>query len=161
MSEIFLQFVRSTAIASLTLQHILMIFIGCLLIYLGVAKRYEPLLLVPIGFGAVLVNIPLAGLTEPGGLLTYFYFGIETGLEYRRTHFAATIGGWGEYADAQLFDANTTLDGYVAYPFNEFVRLVAQVSTAAVRDENGEIVYDDNGNPRMAPTVAIQTQIGF
>jgi hypothetical protein len=88
-------------------------------------------------------------------------FGIETGLEYRRTHFAATIGGWGQYADAQLFDANTTLDGYVAYPFNEFVRLVAQVSTAAVRDENGEIVYDDNGNPRMAPTVAIQTQIGF
>jgi hypothetical protein len=88
-------------------------------------------------------------------------FGIETGLEYRRTHFAATIGGWGEYGDAQLFDANTTLDGYVAYPFNDFVRLVAQVSTAAVRDENGDMVYDDNGNPRMAPTVAIQTQIGF
>lgn len=80
MSQILLQFLRSTAIASLTWQHILMISIGCLLIYLGIAKRYEPLLLVPIGFGAVLVNIPLAGLTEPGGLLTYFYFGIESGL---------------------------------------------------------------------------------
>ncbi len=80
MSQILLQFLRSTAIASLTWQHLLMIAIGCLLIYLGVAKRYEPLLLVPIGFGAVLANIPLAGLSEPGGLLTYFYFGIETGL---------------------------------------------------------------------------------
>lgn len=87
--------------------------------------------------------------------------GIETGLRYRRTHFAATAANWGEYKDASLFDANTTLDGYVAYPFNDVVRIVAQVSTATVRDEEGEIVYDDAGRPRMAPTVAIQTQIGF
>ncbi|MEX2444713.1 MAG: FecR domain-containing protein [Alkalispirochaeta sp.] len=88
-------------------------------------------------------------------------FGIETGLTYRRTHFAATVAGWGEYEDATLFDADTTLNGYAAYPFNDVVRIVAQVTTAAVRDEEGDIDYDDSGRPRMAPTVAIQTQIGF
>jgi hypothetical protein len=87
--------------------------------------------------------------------------GIETGLSYRRSHLAATVANWGDYKDATLFDADTTLNGYVAYPFNDLVRIVAQVTTAAVRDEQGDIVYDDNGRPRMAPTVAIQTQIGF
>jgi hypothetical protein len=87
--------------------------------------------------------------------------GIETGLSYRRSHLAATVADWGDYKDATLFDADTTLNGYVAYPFNDLVRIVAQVTTAAVRDEQGDIVYDDNGRPRMAPTVAIQTQIGF
>lgn len=87
--------------------------------------------------------------------------GIETGLTYRRSHFAATAAKWGEYKDATLFDADTTLNGYVAYPFNDVVRIVAQVTTATVRDEEGDIVYDDTGRPRMAPTVAIQTQIGF
>jgi oxaloacetate decarboxylase beta subunit len=57
-----------------------MIAVGVLLLYLGIARRYEPLLLVPIGFGAVLVNIPLAGMFGPEGLLRYFYWGIETGV---------------------------------------------------------------------------------
>jgi len=43
---------------------ILMIFLGCLLLYLGIARKMEPLLLVPIGFGVVLVNLPLGGLME-------------------------------------------------------------------------------------------------
>jgi oxaloacetate decarboxylase beta subunit len=51
------------------------------LIYLGIRRKFEPLLLVPIGFGAMLSNIPLAGLSEPGGLLYYVYeFGITTGI---------------------------------------------------------------------------------
>ena len=57
----------------LTIENIIMIAMGCVLLYLGIKKNYEPLLLVPIGFGAVLVNIPLAGMMEPGGLLRYFY----------------------------------------------------------------------------------------
>jgi oxaloacetate decarboxylase beta subunit len=50
-----------------------MIIVGCTLLYLGIKKDMEPLLLVPIGFGAILVNIPLAGLMEKDGLLRYFY----------------------------------------------------------------------------------------
>jgi oxaloacetate decarboxylase beta subunit len=50
-----------------------MILVGFALLYLGIKKDMEPLLLVPIGFGAILVNIPLAGLMEEEGLLRYFY----------------------------------------------------------------------------------------
>jgi len=60
---------------------VLMIGVGLLLLYLGIAKGFEPLLLIPIGFGAVLSNIPLAGIAEPGGILNYVYeIGIMTGV---------------------------------------------------------------------------------
>lgn len=52
-----------------------MMGVGFLLIWLAIKKGFEPLLLVPIGFGAILVNIPLSGLMEKGGLLNYFYEG--------------------------------------------------------------------------------------
>ena len=51
----------------------LMISAGGLLIYLAIKYGFEPLLLIPIGFGAILVNLPLTGLMEEGGLLWYFY----------------------------------------------------------------------------------------
>ena len=54
-------------------SHGVMIVVGCALLYLAIKKDMEPLLLVPIGFGAILVNIPTAGLMEQGGLLRYFY----------------------------------------------------------------------------------------
>ncbi len=88
-------------------------------------------------------------------------FGIQTGFLYRRTHFAATIAGWGQYDDASLFDAYTTLDAFVAYPLTPVIDLVASVSTAVVRNEDGEIVYDNDGDPRIAPTFGIQTRIGL
>ncbi len=50
-----------------------MILVGLLLLYLGIKKDFEPLLLVPIGFGAILVNIPLTGLMEEGGFLRIIY----------------------------------------------------------------------------------------
>jgi oxaloacetate decarboxylase beta subunit len=80
MLQMFLTFLESTGFAALTWQNILMIAIGGLLIYLGIVKKYEPLLLLPIGFGAILVNMPLAGLMEEAGLLHYFYFGIKSGI---------------------------------------------------------------------------------
>src|SRR4030043_2065194 len=59
----------------------IMIGVGCLLLYLGIKKGFEPLLLVPIGFGAILVNIPLAGLMEEEGFLRIIYdMGIMTEL---------------------------------------------------------------------------------
>jgi len=58
----------------------IMILIGMLLLYLAIKKNFEPLLLVPIGFGGVLANIPGAGLAESGGILHLFYtVGIESG----------------------------------------------------------------------------------
>ena len=58
-----------------------MILICLFLIWLGIAKRYEPLLLIPIGFGGILANAPLAGIAEAGGFLTMvFDTGISTGI---------------------------------------------------------------------------------
>ena len=51
--------------------------LGLILIYLAVKKQYEPYLLLPIGFGVLLVNFPLAGVVEEDGLLRIFYYGIQ------------------------------------------------------------------------------------
>ncbi len=76
-----LQLWQSMGIANLAWGQVLMILVGSLLIYLAIAKKFEPLLLVPIGFGAILSNIPVAGIAEDGGLLWYIYHaGIETGI---------------------------------------------------------------------------------
>jgi len=57
-----------------------MVGIGILLLYLAISKHFEPLLLLPIGFGAILTNIPIAGMNDPGGILYYIYqIGIKSG----------------------------------------------------------------------------------
>ena len=60
----------------------LMIAIACLLIYLAVVKKYEPLLLLPIAFGVLLANIPFANLSsyDEGGLVYYLYQGVKMGI---------------------------------------------------------------------------------
>ncbi len=58
-----------------------MILVGLVLLYLAIRKGFEPLLLVPIGFGTILVNLPGTGLDQAGGLLHYVYtLGIATGI---------------------------------------------------------------------------------
>jgi oxaloacetate decarboxylase beta subunit len=58
----------------------LMLLVGMLLLYLAIIKKFEPLLLLPIGFGAILANIPGAGIAEGNGILHIFYVvGIESG----------------------------------------------------------------------------------
>jgi oxaloacetate decarboxylase beta subunit len=65
----------------LTWQNIVMMIIGGVLIYLAIAKDYEPVLLLPIGFGAILTNLPLTGITGPDGMLGILYkAGITTEL---------------------------------------------------------------------------------
>ncbi|KAB2892156.1 MAG: sodium ion-translocating decarboxylase subunit beta [Desulfobulbaceae bacterium] len=60
---------------------VLMIMVGLVLLYLGIFRQFEPLLLVPIGYGAILSNIPLAGMVDPGGILAYIYdVGISSGV---------------------------------------------------------------------------------
>ncbi len=76
----------SSGFAALTWQHLLMIIIACALIYLAIVKKFEPLLLLPISFGMLLANLPLADLMgEPvgkqaGGLLYYLYQGVKLGI---------------------------------------------------------------------------------
>jgi sodium ion-translocating decarboxylase beta subunit len=60
-------------VTNLDFPHIVMIAVGCTLLWLGISKGYEPLLLLPIGFGAILVNIPLAGMMDEHGFLRFFY----------------------------------------------------------------------------------------
>ena len=78
--DLFKSFIDSTAFQALTWQNLVMMAIGGLLIYLAIAKQYEPLLLIPIGFGAILVNLPMTGILDEGGLLYYFYYGIKIGI---------------------------------------------------------------------------------
>lgn len=71
----------STALAHFEFGQIIMMLVGCGLLFLAIAKGFEPLLLLPIGFGAILANIPMAGFTEEGGLLYYIYYiGIDSGV---------------------------------------------------------------------------------
>lgn len=78
----------NSGFAALTWQQCLMLGVACILIYLAIVKKFEPLLLLPIAFGVLLANLPLAGLmnepaagsTEPGGLLYYLYLGVKKGI---------------------------------------------------------------------------------
>jgi len=67
---------QGTAFAHFTLAHIIMLSLGVLFIWFGIVKKYEPFLLVPLGVGCILVNIPGTGLMAAGGLLNYNYQGI-------------------------------------------------------------------------------------
>ncbi|MBF0383769.1 MAG: sodium ion-translocating decarboxylase subunit beta [Magnetococcales bacterium] len=72
---------QTTGLANLTWGQTLMIGVGGLLLYLAIVKEFEPLLLVPIGFGAILTNIPVAGIAEEGGMLYMVYeVGIHSGV---------------------------------------------------------------------------------
>ncbi|MBR4716475.1 MAG: sodium ion-translocating decarboxylase subunit beta [Lentisphaeria bacterium] len=65
----------------LGLGRLLMMFVALILLYLAIVKGFEPLLLLPIGFGALLANIPLAGISGPDGLQGMIYMvGIESGV---------------------------------------------------------------------------------
>jgi oxaloacetate decarboxylase beta subunit len=72
--------------AALTWQHGVMIAVACVLIYLAIVKKFEPLLLLPIAFGVLLANLPLTGLMgaptgeTAGGLLYYLYQGVKLGI---------------------------------------------------------------------------------
>lgn len=79
------QFFGYTAFAHVTLGHIIMICIGLIFIYLAIAKDYEPMLLVPIGFGILIGNIAFypglkIGIYESGSVMNYLYFGVLQGV---------------------------------------------------------------------------------
>jgi len=71
--------IGSTGFSSLTLGDGAMILVACVLLYLAIWKKFEPLLLLPIGFGCLLANLPLSMMasTDSGGLLNFFYQGVK------------------------------------------------------------------------------------
>ena len=80
--EMLAEFWATNGFSQMTVGHLAMIFVGCIFVTLGIAKNYEPLLLVPIGFGIVIGNIPTAGdmpisVYDKGSVLSYLYFGVS------------------------------------------------------------------------------------
>ena len=78
------QFLMYTGFANVTLAHLIMIVIGLVFIYLAITKDWEPMLLIPIGFGILIGNIPLfpglnVGVYEQGSVLNIFYQGVQQG----------------------------------------------------------------------------------
>ena len=72
----------SSGFAHANWQCLVMIVISCVLIYLAIVKKYEPLLLLPIAFGMLLANLPMAGLAADaqGGLINILYQGVKMGI---------------------------------------------------------------------------------
>jgi oxaloacetate decarboxylase beta subunit len=94
-----LELFKTTGFATITWQQCVMLGVACLLLYLALKKEFEPLLLVPIAFGMLLANLPVAGLmngptyetiiengiqvtkmTDAGGLLHWLYQGVKLGI---------------------------------------------------------------------------------
>ena len=83
--ELLLEFLKNTGWYLLDYRYVLMIAIGIFFCYLAIAKEYEPLLLLPIGFGVIVGNLPFfkgfgLGIYENNSVLHYLYFGVTTGL---------------------------------------------------------------------------------
>ena len=78
-------FLHHTGFANLEIGNVVMILIGAIFIYLAVAKDYEPLLLIPIGLGICVGNVPpikgmILGVYDQGSVLYYLYFGVTKGI---------------------------------------------------------------------------------
>lgn len=88
VGESLLKLVQTSGIADLLKNPapLIMIVVACILMYLAIVKKFEPLLLLPISFGMLLANLPLAGMMDapvgdaPGGLLYYLYRGVKLGI---------------------------------------------------------------------------------
>lgn len=86
MTEFLTEFIQSTGFVNISMGQVLMLLISFILLYLGIYRKYEPLLMVPIAFGMLLANLPITGITNgpvdhlPGGLIYYLYQGVKLGI---------------------------------------------------------------------------------
>lgn len=83
--NILADFLDTTAVANMSKWNLIMILVGMIFVFLAIRKDYEPLLLLPIGFGVIVGNIPLiegmgVGVYDPGSVLYYIYFGVSQGV---------------------------------------------------------------------------------
>jgi oxaloacetate decarboxylase beta subunit len=83
--DLLIQFLTNTGYYLVDFRNIIMLLVGSLFVYLAIAKQYEPLLLLPIGFGVLVGNIPFfkgfgLGIYESNSVLHYLYFGVTSGV---------------------------------------------------------------------------------
>ncbi len=134
-------FVQSTGYLNLGLGQFIMIIIASILLYLAVVKEYEPLLLVPISFGMLLVNLPLGGLMaagkdgQVGGLLYYLYQGVKLGI-YPPIIFMG-VGAWTDFGP-MIAQPKTALLGAAAQ-FGIFATIFGAVALGFSPAEAGAI----------------------
>ena len=77
MSTLLTELFHQTGLSALSFGNLIMIAAGLVLLYLGIVKKYEPFLLVGIGFSCIVANVPGSTLTSNGGLFWYAYQGVE------------------------------------------------------------------------------------
>ncbi|MCB0214648.1 MAG: sodium ion-translocating decarboxylase subunit beta, partial [Anaerolineae bacterium] len=83
--ELFLGYLQDTGFNYFSIGNIIMVIVGLTFVYLGIARGFEPLLLIPIGFGMVVGNVPFPpgfelGIYEEGSVMNYLYFGVVRGI---------------------------------------------------------------------------------
>ena len=134
-------FVQSTGYLNLGLGQFIMIIIASILLYLAVVKEYEPLLLVPISFGMLLVNLPLGGLMaagkdgQVGGLLYYLYQGVKLGI-YPPIIFMG-VGAWTDFGP-MIAQPKTALLGAAAQ-FGIFATILGAIALGFSPAEAGAV----------------------
>ena len=134
-------FVQSTGYLNLELGQFIMIIVASILLYLAVVKEYEPLLLVPISFGMLLVNLPLGGLMEAGkdgqvgGLLYYLYQGVKLGI-YPPIIFMG-VGAWTDFGP-MIAQPKTALLGAAAQ-FGIFATIFGAIALGFSPAEAGAV----------------------
>ncbi|TDX42423.1 oxaloacetate decarboxylase beta subunit [Halanaerobium congolense] len=141
MLDKILLFVQSTGYLNLGLGQFIMIIIASILLYLAVVKEYEPLLLVPISFGMLLVNLPLGGLMaagkdgQVGGLLYYLYQGVKLGI-YPPIIFMG-VGAWTDFGP-MIAQPKTALLGAAAQ-FGIFATIFGAIALGFSPAEAGAV----------------------
>ncbi len=155
--------------SSLSYLHVIMILISCVLIYLAIVKKFEPLLLLPIAFGMLLANLPLAGLMTPahdgqlGGLLYYLYQGVKLGifppLIFMGVGAMTDFGPLIARPSSLLLGAAAQLGIYVAFTVARLLDfdLQAAASIAIIGGADGPtaIYLTSRLKPELLPAIAI------
>jgi oxaloacetate decarboxylase beta subunit len=136
----FIAVFHFSGLYNVTPGHLIMICVAFFFLYLGINKKYEPLLLVPIGFGIIVGNIPFVegmrlGIYESGSILNYLYFGVTTGV-YPSLIFLG-IGAMTDFS-ALLSNPKLLLLGAAAQ-FGIFVTLTGALMLGFTPAESGAI----------------------
>ena len=158
MLDKILLFIKSTGYLNMGLGQFIMIIIACILLYLAVVKEYEPLLLVPISFGMLLVNLPLGGLMaagqdgQIGGLLYYLYQGVRLGI-YPPIIFMG-VGAWTDFGP-MIAQPKTALLG-AASQFGIFATIFGAIALGFSPAEAGAVGNIGGANGPASIFVATQ-----